>query len=118
MSQFVIQGGIPLSGHITPIGNKNAALPCIAAALLTDEPVELQNVPDILDVRVMLEIVQSLGARVEHLEPGTVRITAGELTTTTLPEALTPAHPSLDPPGGAGAGAGGDGWRRRHRAVT
>lgn len=64
MSQFVIQGGKPLSGTVTPIGNKNAALPCIAAALLTEDPVELDNVPDIADVQVMLQIAEALGVRV------------------------------------------------------
>ena len=50
MEKFVIEGGIPLRGNVTPSGNKNAALPILAACLLTDEPVVLHNVPHIRDV--------------------------------------------------------------------
>ncbi len=62
MRSLIIEGGAPVSGNITVSGNKNAALPMIAAALLTDEPVILHNMPDILDVRTMLDIASSLGA--------------------------------------------------------
>ena len=61
MSQFVIHGGRPLSGEITASGNKNAVLPMIAAALLTDEEVVLHNVPAIRDVASMLRILDHLG---------------------------------------------------------
>ncbi len=61
---FLVQGGHPLSGSIRPAGNKNAALPCICAALLTDQPVTLENVPRIRDVLTLLDIVVSLGAEV------------------------------------------------------
>ena len=54
MEQFIVEGGYPLRGVLRPAGNKNAALPMLAAALLTDEPVVLENVPEIDDVRVML----------------------------------------------------------------
>ena len=65
MSKLVIRGGKPLSGrHVAP-GNKNAALPMLAAALLADGPVTLDNLPDIADVRVMAEGLRALGARVE-----------------------------------------------------
>ena len=64
MSTLVIRGGKPLSGeHVVP-GNKNAALPMLAAALLADGPVTLRNLPDILDVRVMAEGLRTLGATV------------------------------------------------------
>jgi UDP-N-acetylglucosamine 1-carboxyvinyltransferase len=66
MAKFIVEGGARLSGEITPAGNKNAALPLIAAALLTDEPVTLQNLPAIRDVDVMLEIGAKLGARIER----------------------------------------------------
>ncbi len=62
---FQIRGGRALGGEISVRGSKNAALPCIAAALLTKEPVTLENVPDILDVRLMAEIAKNLGASVE-----------------------------------------------------
>lgn len=64
MPSFRIQGGRPLGGHLTPAGNKNAALPMLAACLLTDETVTLHNVPDIEDVRVMLDILTDLGVDV------------------------------------------------------
>lgn len=61
MYKYVIDGGFPIKGTIRAGGNKNAALPCIAATLLTDDEVVLRNVPDIEDVNVMAEIVRSLG---------------------------------------------------------
>ena len=65
MSYYKIRGGKSLNGTIRPQGNKNSALPLIAAALLTDQPVTLHNVPDIGDVRTKLALVESLGAMVE-----------------------------------------------------
>jgi UDP-N-acetylglucosamine 1-carboxyvinyltransferase len=76
MSQFIIEGGHRLRGEVTPGGNKNEALPCLAASLLTDEPVIFNNLPRIRDVNVMLEIIESLGGSVEELEsPNRVKIT-------------------------------------------
>jgi len=69
MSEYLIDGGVPLDGTIKVSGNKNAALPCIAAALLTDEPVILRNIPEIEDVRVMLDVFTALGGEVETPEP-------------------------------------------------
>ncbi|TMD60334.1 MAG: UDP-N-acetylglucosamine 1-carboxyvinyltransferase [Chloroflexi bacterium] len=66
MAKFIVEGGTRLSGEITPSGNKNAALPLIAAALLTDEPVTLQNLPAIRDVEVMLDIAENVGATIER----------------------------------------------------
>src|SRR5437773_11968291 len=74
MARFIVEGGTPLRGEITPQGNKNEALPLIAAALLTEEPVTLRNLPRIRDVRGMLEIAIALGAKVDELDPHTVRI--------------------------------------------
>ncbi|HRQ33027.1 MAG TPA: UDP-N-acetylglucosamine 1-carboxyvinyltransferase, partial [Anaerolineales bacterium] len=65
MTKFVIEGGVPLKGEVTPAGNKNAALPLLAACLLTDKAVTLRNVPQIQDVRVMRSLLESAGARVE-----------------------------------------------------
>src|SRR2546425_11563661 len=81
MARFIIEGGTPLHGEITPAGNKNEALPLIAASLLTDEPMTLHNVPRIRDGRGMLEIASGLGATVEELDPYTVRITAASVRT-------------------------------------
>ncbi len=64
MARFIIQGGNPISGRFKPLGNKNAVLPMLAASLLTDEPVRLENVPDILDVRNMLLLLADLGVEV------------------------------------------------------
>ena len=87
MARFIVEGGTPLRGEITPAGNKNEALPLIAASLLTDEPVTLRNVPRIRDVRGMLEIASALGARVEELDSRSVRVTGG-LRSTEVPAAL------------------------------
>ena len=62
MEKFVIQGGIPLNGTVVPSGNKNAALPILAATLLTDQPVTLHNLPNIGDVQTMLTLLEDLGA--------------------------------------------------------
>jgi UDP-N-acetylglucosamine 1-carboxyvinyltransferase len=79
MERFVVEGGRRLEGTIRPGGNKNAALPILAACLLTDQPVVLRNLPDIQDVRIMLQIIEQLGGSVERLEPNVVRIhVAGE----------------------------------------
>jgi UDP-N-acetylglucosamine 1-carboxyvinyltransferase len=79
MGQFIIHGGNPLKGTITPSGNKNAALPLLAACLLTDEPVTLHNVPDIHDVLSMRELLESLGATVENRGDHTWRIQARDV---------------------------------------
>jgi UDP-N-acetylglucosamine 1-carboxyvinyltransferase len=88
VARFIVEGGTPLRGEIRPAGNKNEALPLIAAALLTDDPVTLRNVPRIRDVRGMLEIVSALGANVEELDATSVRITAAGLNKTEVPQAL------------------------------
>lgn len=76
MDVFRIRGGRALQGNVPINGAKNAALPIFAAALLTEEPVTLTNVPDLSDIRFMAEIMRHLGADVEQLEPNTWRITA------------------------------------------
>jgi UDP-N-acetylglucosamine 1-carboxyvinyltransferase len=85
---FVIEGGRPLHGTIRAAGNKNAALPIVAAALLAEGPVTLTNVPAIRDVETMLELVADLGVDVEHVGEGEVRIHAVELTKHELDEEL------------------------------
>ena len=74
--QFSVEGGRPLSGTIRPSGNKNAALPIIAAALLTEHPVTLENVPRIRDVEILVELVKSVGAHVEWAERNCLKIHA------------------------------------------
>jgi UDP-N-acetylglucosamine 1-carboxyvinyltransferase len=77
--QFLVQGGHRLSGTIHPSGNKNAALPIIAAALLTEHPVVLENVPRIRDVETLVELVKSLGVDVKWAERNTLHIHAKNL---------------------------------------
>lgn len=86
---FRVTGGRRLAGCITPAGNKNEMLPAIAAALLTDEEVVLENVPDILDVRTMLQVVAGLGAQVERRGSHTIAIRARALTSSTLDPELS-----------------------------
>jgi UDP-N-acetylglucosamine 1-carboxyvinyltransferase len=77
MEKFVIQGGVPLSGTVRPAGNKNAALPLLAAAVLTSEPVVLRNVPKISDVGTMIDLIRDLGASVEWRGDNEVLLDAG-----------------------------------------
>lgn len=84
MEEFVIEGGVPLNGEVVPSGNKNAALPLLAACLLTAEPVVLHNIPQIRDVLAMRRLIESLGAEVEELDSNSWRITTRELTASHL----------------------------------
>lgn len=79
MAYFEVEGGHALSGSIRPIGNKNAALPCLAATLLTSEVVRLENMPRIRDVETLLEILVSLGARVEWVDDASVEVQAADV---------------------------------------
>jgi len=75
MDQLVVEGGRPIRGSMVPAGNKNEALPCLAAALLTEEPVRIENIPEIADTRTMVELLETLGCAVES-EPHAVTIGA------------------------------------------
>ncbi len=88
MQQFLIEGGYPLNGEVTPGGNKNAILKMLAACLLTDEPVILHNVPDIADVRVTLEIMQHLGITTTWLDAQTLKVHAENINSTVLDPTL------------------------------
>jgi UDP-N-acetylglucosamine 1-carboxyvinyltransferase len=79
MEKFVIDGGVPLSGTITPAGNKNAALPILAACVLTEDEVVLHNVPQIRDVEAMLELLEGMGVRVERRDDHTIALCAGDV---------------------------------------
>ncbi len=81
MGTFVVEGGHRLDGRIRPAGNKNAALPCLAATVLASEPVTLENVPRIRDVLTFLEIVSSLGAGVAWDGPNEVTVDASGIHT-------------------------------------
>ncbi len=89
MDKFVIQGGTPLSGEITVAGNKNAALPILAACLLTEEELRLSNVPRIRDVETQIALLQSIGVKAEWTGGNEVSLQADALTGTGLDEALS-----------------------------
>ena len=84
MESFVIEGGRPLSGRVRAAGNKNGALPILAACLLTTEPVTLTNVPRIRDVETMIELLDDLGADLEWTGRNEVRVDAAHVAKTDL----------------------------------
>jgi len=86
LEKFIIEGGHPLSGEVFPSGNKNAALPILAACILTDEKITLRNLPDIKDVRTMRALLESLGVSIHCIDTHTWEIQAKEI-----------HHASLDP---------------------
>ena len=80
MDKFVIEGGYPLSGTVVPAGNKNAAVPMLAASLLTEEEVVVGNVPRIRDVDAMLALLEDLGVSVSWRDEHQVALRASSLT--------------------------------------
>ena len=88
MQAFVIEGGQPLNGSVKAAGNKNGALPILAACLLTDEPVSLGNVPRIRDVETMVELMVDLGVHVEWTGHNELRVHAAEILKFELDEEL------------------------------
>ena len=87
--QFIVEGGHRLSGSITPSGNKNAALPIVAATLLTDEPVTLQNVPRIRDIETLVELVRSIGPEIEWEGRNTLQVHAKDVRPAALDRTLS-----------------------------
>lgn len=79
MASFEIKGGLRLKGEITPQGAKNEALQILCAVLLTSQPVTINNIPDIRDVNKLIELLGSLGVKVEKLKEGSYRFTADEV---------------------------------------
>jgi UDP-N-acetylglucosamine 1-carboxyvinyltransferase len=88
MEKFIIQGGVPLSGEIVPAGNKNAALPILAACLLTEEELVIRNVPKIRDVESMLGLLERLGVKVDWTGENEVRLQADSISDTEVDEEL------------------------------
>jgi UDP-N-acetylglucosamine 1-carboxyvinyltransferase len=88
MEKFIIQGGVPLSGEIIPAGNKNAALPILAACLLTDEELVVRNVPRIRDVESMLGLLEGMGVKVAWTDENEVRLQADEISDAEVDEEL------------------------------
>ena len=89
MPSFVVSGGRELGGTIRPAGNKNAALPVLAATLMSAEPVTIRNVPRIRDVRTLVDIMRALGAQVTWTGPNVVRVDAGNVVAGELDPALS-----------------------------
>ena len=79
MEQYIMKGGNPLAGEVTIGGAKNAALGILAASIMTDEDVLIENLPDVRDINVLLEAIQEIGAHVERIDRHTVRINAKEI---------------------------------------
>jgi UDP-N-acetylglucosamine 1-carboxyvinyltransferase len=77
--QYIVEGGCKLSGSIRPSGNKNAALPIVAAALISDKPVDLENVPRIRDIETLVELIKSVGASIEWTGRNSLHIHAKEI---------------------------------------
>src|ERR671934_1107096 len=88
METFVIEGSQPLNGRITAAGNKNGALPILAACLLTDAPVTLTNVPRIRDVETMVGLLNHLGAETDWIGANEVRVHAADVATTEVDDEL------------------------------
>ena len=82
MEKFIIEGGTPLSGTVVPAGNKNAALPALAASLLTSGEVVLRNVPRIRDVQAMVELLTRLGAKAEWRDENVIAVQCDEISRT------------------------------------
>ena len=80
MEQYVIKGGNPLVGEVEISGAKNAALAILAAAIMTDETVLIDNLPDVNDINVMLEAISGIGATVQRLDRHRVKINGGTIT--------------------------------------
>lgn len=91
MERFIIEGGTQLRGTVTPSGNKNAALPILAASLLTDEPLTVRNVPRIRDVEDMLELLRGLGVEINELGAHDLVLRAREIRETRLDRDLCAA---------------------------
>ena len=89
MHEYLIEGGFPIKGTIKTCGNNNAALPCIAATLLTKDSVTLRNIPEIEDTGVMFKILESLGAEVKKIDTHTWTVKANKITTTEIPMELS-----------------------------
>src|ERR671916_1821699 len=88
MEKLVIEGGVPLSGTVVPAGNKNAALPLLAACLLTEEQIVLHNVPRIRDTEALMALLEDLGVKIERRDGNTVALHADAVTKTDVDPAL------------------------------
>ena len=79
MEQYVVKGGVPLRGEVSIGGAKNAALGILAAAIMTDETVTIENVPNVRDIRVLLQAIEGIGAKVTYVYNNSVQINGGSI---------------------------------------
>ena len=79
MEQYIIKGGNPLVGEVSIGGAKNAALGILAAAIMTDETVTIENVPNVRDTRVLLQAIEGIGAKVKYVYNNCVQINGGDI---------------------------------------
>jgi len=84
MEQYIMKGGNPLRGEVTISGAKNAALGILAASIMTDETVTLENLPNVRDIRVLLQAMQEIGAKVEYIDDNTVKINGSEISSVSI----------------------------------
>ena len=84
MEQYVIRGGNSLKGRVSISGAKNAALAILAAAVMADEPVTIENVPDVRDTRVVLDAIKEIGAVVDRIDKDTFKINGAAIFSTTV----------------------------------
>ncbi len=89
MYEYHVEGGIPIKGTVHASGNKNAALPCIAAVLLTKEDVILRNIPEIEDCHVMIQILEAMGVEAQKLEDHVWKFNSSKLKDCTIPHDLS-----------------------------
>ena len=79
MEQYIIRGGIPLHGEVEIGGAKNAALGILAAAIMTDDEVLIENLPDVRDVNVMLEAMSQIGVKIDRISPHAVMLSGADI---------------------------------------
>ena len=79
MGSFIIEGGKQLKGEITPQGAKNEALQILCAVLLTPERITIHNIPDIVDVKKLIQLLRNFGVKVEQISSGSYRFQADEI---------------------------------------
>ena len=106
MNKYIIQGGHPLSGIVTVSGAKNAAVAILPAALLVNGTCRIENVPDISDVRLLLEILDSMGAKIRRLSPNTLELCCTNVRDSEASDALVRRRHALAPRGRAGGVCG------------
>lgn len=84
MEQYIMKGGNPLRGEVTISGAKNAALGILAASIMTDDTVTLENLPNVRDIRVLLQAMQEIGAKVEYIDDNTVKINGSDISSVSI----------------------------------